>query len=322
MCVHNETLITKTLNDRAGLVEQLGPGSWEFSLSNGVDLRVAAHLDKEWLLMGARCPGGLRHRSAQTVWHLLHANSRLAGAVKFAVPPGDRGEHELFARAELPIDDATNLSGRIGAACAGFKAAAAAHTSLLSARGLLTTGPEPGAMAHGRAEGIERIVEAQSGGDGGHAAEGPQESSVSSFLSRLCSDAGWEFTERSGGALVIGLDVPAGFHQATLQGSASGAVVLAAELHSVHPTPSPCQYALGVLLLRANGALRMARAAVGRSDAPAAARFEVVFGDPPCSRELAHGLSALSIACRLYAEEARLLQQDERIAQEYLRRWG
>ncbi len=50
-------------------------------------------------------------------------------------------------------------------------------------------------------------------------------------------------------------------------------------------------------------------------------RFEVMFDYFPCAAELNQALGALSTACRISGREAVLLQQDEKVAREYLNLW-
>jgi hypothetical protein len=64
--------------------------------------------------------------------------------------------------------------------------------------------------------------------------------------------------------------------------------------------------------------VRLARATAEERAGRTAVRFEVVFVSPPCAAEMAHALSALSVACRLCGREAKVLQQDEGAAEEYL----
>ena len=80
----------------------------------------------------------------------------------------------------------------------------------------------------------------------------------------------------------------------------------------------PCRQALAVALLTICGIIRMARATARENDGQAAARFEVVFSNAPCSGELVHALAALSVACRLCGKEVKVLQEEEEVAREYL----
>src|SRR5439155_10563598 len=142
-------------------------------------------------------------------------------------------------------------------------------------------------------------------------------------LRELCGLTGWGFVEREPGRLAVDLDVPGMFWQAIVE--ARGEVGLSAAVPVLDPTvadaepPDPvCRQALGLLLLRACGVVRMARAAAKTQDGATHARFEVVFGSQPCVAELTHAFAALSVACRVVSREAAVLWTDEVVARAYI----
>ena len=138
-------------------------------------------------------------------------------------------------------------------------------------------------------------------------------------LRQLCDEAGWPCIGQPGAVPIVDLDVPGAFYQAALASEASGQVRIATELGGLdRKMPETCWDATAVLLLRVCDAVRMARASVTLSKPEMSVCLEVVFGSVPCAAELAHAFAALSTACRLCAEEAEILQTNERIAQEYL----
>ena len=94
-------------------------------------------------------------------------------------------------------------------------------------------------------------------------------------------------------------------------------VLVSVEVTRCETFSQPSRQALGVLLLTACGLVRFARAAVEEKGGQALARFEVRFSTAPSALELTHALAALSVACRLCAQEAKALQ-DEEIAGKYL----
>jgi len=136
-------------------------------------------------------------------------------------------------------------------------------------------------------------------------------------LAALCAAARWPFNARDDGTLAAPLEVNGAFQQATVAANADdGVLVWTSILGGDAVGPGACRDALGLLLLRACGVFRMVRAAV--EVASDAARFEVVLGPRPTSEELARALSALSVAWRLAAREARVVSTDVGVAQAYL----
>ena len=65
------------------------------------------------------------------------------------------------------------------------------------------------------------------------------------------------------------------------------------------------------LLLRAAAVVRLVRPVLVADGAP---RFEVVFDTAPSAAELAHALSALAVACRLFGREAEVVQRSPAVA--------
>jgi hypothetical protein len=140
-------------------------------------------------------------------------------------------------------------------------------------------------------------------------------------LAQRCSDAGWTFTQRPDGELVVDLDVPDGFFQASVARHGGAQTCVSVTLTSGVEFPAPeCEAAFWVLLLRIGGAVRMARAVTQATGGGVAAGFEVRFASAPVAGELGHALSALSIACRAGGREAAVVATNPQLACEYLRR--
>jgi hypothetical protein len=135
-------------------------------------------------------------------------------------------------------------------------------------------------------------------------------------LRRVCEDIGWKFTERAAGKYVVDLEAQGEFFQATVEQRSVGALV-SADVTRSNALSESSRHALAVLLLRAGAIVRMARPAIEEDESQIGARFEVAFGEQPRAFELAHALSALSVACSLCAREAKAMR-DEIIAKEYL----
>lgn len=190
----------------------------------------------------------------------------------------------LRLRADVPLDDGVDVYGRVVEACAG----------LTSAGGPVRDEDE--AAASGAAD---------------------------ADLAGLCRQTSWEFVER-GSRLAVTLDVPGAFQQATVEPRGRG-VVVAVPVLDVSPAERATDLgarAMGLLLLRTCGVVRLARAAGSLGDGDPLPRFEAVFRDRPDPMELAHAFAALSLACRLAAREAAVLWSDDSVARIYLERWG
>jgi hypothetical protein len=283
-----EPRIVAGLETCASAVVSVARGEWLLSLANGNALNVRARVHDDWLVL-EECPrvdsGAPAERtsvesSTHWLWDLLHGNTELAGGAKFALR---QNQHAVQVRAEVPLDDEVDIVRRIGQACAGIKPGAA------RIRGLAAHGDTPM-----RANAPVPAVD----------------------VAALCRATPWPFAVREPHVAAADLQVPGTFRQAVVSTRPDGKIAASVDLSS-HPTAasSPvCRAALAHFLLRANGLVRMARAAAA-GETP---RFEVVFADAPSPAELGHGLAALSVACRIAAREAEVLAQDEVVARAYL----
>jgi hypothetical protein len=265
---------------RAARLEKQGEESWRVSLHRGGILR--AQLDEGWLVLAADCA----ELPAGDPAVLLRRNAELGGGVKFAyaAAPPVLGAEGLQLRAEVPLSGGEeHVKRRVGDALAGFAEALDSQTS----------GVAPSAEAVGGEAPID--------------------------LASLLAEAGWPFDQRPDGTMVVDLAVPDGFFQAEIE-SRRGRTRLAASISSVANTPDTCRRALSALLLRAAGAVRMARPALPAGEGPP--RIEVVLAGALTATEIDHALAALAVACRLCGREAALLQDDEAISARYLARFA
>jgi hypothetical protein len=279
-----ELVIGESLQKCASLVETTGPKSWNFILNNGRMLLVAAHADDRWLHLRAQLESDAAARV--DAWKLLHLNHQL-GSGSFALA---RGEQTPHLRAEIALDEEVNLTLRLQEACAGLKA---------GVESLYT-------------EKTKEHVKLNRGVSADETAR-----QANSELLRLCEESGWPFDEKTATKFVFELEAGDGFYQAAVEEQGEGSVVVAVELARDEPFSEWSRRAVGLMLLRACGVVRFARAAVKERSERATALFEVVFPSLPGVVELNHALSALSVACRLCGREVRAMQ-DERIARNYL----
>ena len=260
-------------------LEPAGEMRWSFALANGRALPVTALIEEGWLALEAP----LEEAAAGTpLFRLLEWNGQLDGPGKFVAVSGGA----LQLRAEIALDEAVDIAGRLHQSCAGFRAALG--------------------RSHGESPAAHAVI-----GPGPIEAGGAQ-------LRQALGESGWAFTERAGGRLAVELEAREGFYQALVEQRGVGGVRLWVELARAQALSAASRQALGLLLLTAGGALRPARGAAEAGDGQMALRLEVDFATPPGAAELGHALAALSVGCRLCGEEVKLLE-DESIAGRYLR---
>ncbi|MDQ2976156.1 MAG: hypothetical protein M3R69_12200 [Acidobacteriota bacterium] len=276
--------ISKTLANCASSLERVGRWQWNFSLSNGHNISARARIDEQWLLIHAPLAASAGHDA----WDLLQLNAQLEGLSKFALLPG---RERTYLCAEMPLDEDLDLGARLRETCDGFKAALE-----------VLHDEKAGAGTKLRSSAHSKLAGKNNRGD----------------LRRLCEEAGWNFTEKSEGRLAIDLDVRGGFYQASAEERGTGGVLLSVELARNEFAADECRRALSTVLLRASGAVRLARAAIEKEEDQTLARFEANFVTAPCAAELNHALSALSVACALCGQEAKALQ-DEFVAKNYIK---
>jgi hypothetical protein len=181
----------------------------------------------------------------------------------------------LQLRAELPLIEEANLAGRIRETCEGFESAFTVYNFSKTA-----------------------CV--------------PETPANKTDLKRLCTEAGWSFVERGPEKLLVELESPEGFRQATMVPTADG-VHLSCELVSCGLLGGESREAIAAFLLSVSGVVRLARAALVAD----VAQLEVAFLAPPCAAEISSALESLSVGCSLCGEEIKMLQ-DPAIARQFL----
>jgi len=285
-----EKRIAMSLEKCGASISQTGRGRWELEMVNGKSVSASAALLDGWLSIDAPVTDRIERAD---LWGLLTLNASLAGLSKFVLMPDHRSVH---VRCDLSLADddygfeeitANDPAARVQEECAGMKNALARfHNEKPSAK-----------------------PKSNLGSDNDDACK-------SEHLRRVCDDAAWKFTERSTGKFVVDLEAQGGFFQAVVEQRSAGAYV-SAEVARWDALAESSRHALAVLLLRAGALVRMVRPAIEEHETQIGARFEVSFNTLPKAVELAHALSALSVACSLSGREARAVQ-DEIIAREYL----
>jgi hypothetical protein len=285
-------------------VEQETRARWKFVLRNGVEVGAVAHYDADWLSLMTVPVASKPARRDGSALHLLTLNGMLPGGTKFA-RVGDGTTVGILG--DVPLEPEIDLARRVTEVCEGFVIGTEAHALVFDRR---SAGLQPADVVS-ICGGL--IAERVPGADDAPAWTTPA-------MSRLCTEAGWEGSARGEERVVVDLDVPGRFRQATLSGvGGRGGLRVAIDLEPC-PTSAAdrCRIALGVLLLHTCGIMRMVRVAVDVRVDRIIPRFEVCFDSAPGSAELARALAALSIACRVSADEAEAVQRDERLAEIYM----
>lgn len=128
---------------------------------------------------------------------------------------------------------------------------------------------------------------------------------------RAAAELGWTVSLRSGQRCLVDLDVPTGFHQATVAALGQGIRAFVSLLRlSLAPEP---REAIGRFLLSATDDLRLVRAASfshrSGSDDAAAIELEVALAPNAIPDDLDRALAALSVACRHVSREVQALAE-------------
>ena len=257
------------------------------SAQAGIELaRAASRIDGEWLLRVAP----LRARQP-CAWTLLEANGLLGAGSTFALGSGGIASVQVEARL-APGSDPGEADERAQAAIE----AAGALLARLAAGERVTRAPRE---------------------------EAAEPAAIDLDLPALVAAAGWPFTARAAGRLVVPLDLPGGaFLQAGVEARPNRTVEVAVELARLEPgLPATSREAIAHLLLAASGAVRRARAVAEEGAGERwAVGFEVVLDVLDARQgpgELDQALASLSVAARLCGREVRALM-DESVAGLYL----
>jgi len=271
------TMLGKQLASAAQECRQLDADRWDLALTNGRALAVSARRDDGFLLLDADtgvCP------AAERLVPLVGRAHELPAAVKFAL----RGPATLRLRAEFPLPETDSETGdRIREQLEGMRSALHRLHDWVSceAAGEGAACPEP-----------KGAGQTNPGG-----------------LAELLKEAGWEYHERPGGALLADLETGGRFLQAEVEPRGAGArfrVTLCRVDGAAAAGDAP--EALCLYLLEANAALRYARAFLQTEGEGISAGFEVRVESGPSAAEAGHALAALSVAGRRCAGEMEVLR--------------
>ncbi|MFQ5653991.1 MAG: hypothetical protein ACE5GW_04590 [Planctomycetota bacterium] len=272
------------------------PGGWRISIGGGRRGAVLLAIAGSWLTLrtpsaGAHAPAGSGAGSPSPSWGLLELNARLSGRVKFLAR---RSTEPAVLGADLPlgIGETPPLPAMLDDALEGMRAAWPAL----------------------RGTPVERVLEELHRARPTRRRPGPAPAEP---VAEALGAEGWSFEEREGGALSVALPRP--FSQrAEVTCTAGGGVHVGATLARIDEQASVRRDAVGRMLLEANSAVRMVRAAVQRGDGCDTLLFEARFDRRPVAAELSTALGACALACDLYLREVQVLIEDERCARAFL----
>jgi len=217
-------------------------------------------------------------------WDLLVRNATLRGLTKIVYPPTT--EHPWIL-AELPLvgDDQEEIAVTVSTFMAAF-AEEGDGGRVPAARASLPSGRAGG--------GAEREA-----------------------LRLRCEESGWPVAEHGPDCLTVDLGRDGGGCRALAAVLPDGTCRLCADLPWWEERRDAVRQAIGLLLLRAGGHVRVVRPCVAGENGGGGPRFEVCLHRVPPASLVDAALAALAVACRLYAAEVKALA-DADIAHLYL----
>ncbi len=184
-------ILEKNLARYSQECSRLDADHWRVALTNGSAFTVDARRDEGFLLLDAAAGANL---AAGQLLQLMESSLEFPGAVKFA----RRSPNSLRLRAEFPLpEESEAVAGRVQCHLDAMRHAAhlISEPTSCEAAGILPACPEPS--------------------EDGQAGSGS--------LADLIREAGWEYHERPGGALLADLECGGPFLQAEIEPSGAGA---------------------------------------------------------------------------------------------------
>jgi hypothetical protein len=225
------------------------------------------------------------HRAVRpSPWDVVLLNGRLTASARLTLASSAT---RIGARADIVCSDGINLPARLESACNGLREAA-----LLCRRGVDTRVAETG-----------------------------QQPADSRALPELLAEAGWSFVRRSPDRLVVDLRVSGQSLQAVIDSDGGSGANVRVPIGSFSRLSPVSRTALGVLLLTVSSGVRHVRGGAREDSGSAEVFINASLGAAPALDDVHHVLSAMSVAARLAAREARACV-DERVAAAYLETRG
>jgi hypothetical protein len=285
--------IVECLNGRPQ-IQAAGPDSWEFTVP-GVQ-RVSVQRDRDWLCLRAPLgESGSSEIPEGNLSHFLRAQGSLLTAAKLGY---DSKTAQPWLLAEIPIDEEAELDGVVDQNLAAFQQLARIWNG---------DGGEHQPAAQARDPSFARRANLRSA----------VQDSVGDHMAEQCREAGWTYTARRDGRLMIPLDVRNGFCQVTIEPVDPSGVRVAFDLGWL-PTEAACRLATAWFLLAASYRIRWARPVLVDAGGQDRCCWEVLLQSPTDSKRLDRALTALSVACQLCRREFEALR-DEAVARWFVR---
>lgn len=255
-------------------------GHWGFESPHAGCAGASGILDDDWFLVETAWPCDAKSSPED----LLRAQEGLTGLAKLADPDHGRS---ACVRAEIPVGEGIPLVARLGGTLTAIFAAqrpVAQHSAPRGSTAATPHFPDPAG---------------------------------SQALARMLAETRWPHHGRDDASIAVDLESDRDHRQARLAISQNGHFSASVEMADWRSPSGPSRAAGARMLLCANHATRMARAAVQEEGDRWVYRFEVRLESSPSERELHHVLATLSVAGRRWTRELRALEE-ESIARAYL----
>ncbi len=291
--------VADALHASGAKVISKGHGRWRLRNGGLGTGTCDVSLEEEWLTLSKSLTGdSLAAPDLARPLQLLRRNAELPGGVRYALV-GDCNDLQL--RADIPCrallaHGQDLLAARIDQALPGFRRASARSPASNRDGG---RGADPAA----------------SGDDG--------ENDFVSRLLAVCDEAGWRAERGNTDEPRVEVVLGDGCGVATIMQAGTGALFRTyLNFTDLPADDGDCARAIGVLLLRAAGHVRMCRPVLhAREDRPAI-QFQVLIGESTMvAAEVDCALGALSVAAKDYMREVELLSTDPHLARLYLDTW-
>ncbi len=283
-----EKKIEGVLGDCAPKVRWVRRYTWKMSFYPDRDLEIEARMIDGWLLFHTPLQNGA---SAHGLWQHLRANALIAGRCKIVFEPIERAMH---LREDMLVIDGLDMSDDCREAV----------FNLTVARKAL-----PNYLDGGSSSDAER-ADAES-------SIAPSVTPESVLLEEACAEAGWPFSKRPDGRLIVDLDVPDMHHQAILESVSDSSHRVSVHLAHYSALTEELRESTAFFMLTMNGRIRLTRAGIEETKNGAQAYHEVRLTGQPSPVVINEALSALSVACSYCSRELRALR-NENLSRLYL----
>jgi hypothetical protein len=274
--------IERVLSACAPSVRRTPGGAWRLGLDTDGEPDIEATMLDGWLFFHAPLYSGA---PAHGLWQLLRADTLMAGRCKIVLEPDGRS---MRLREDVPLIDGRDPSDDCRHAAFNLSEAARALPIHLAAAANHSASNRPG----------ETVARSR----------GTHENDV---LGEACAAAGWKYSRRPDGRLIVDLDATGIFHQAVLESPLGSPRRAYVQLAHYRAPADDTRESAALFMLTMNGSLRLARAAIEETEKGANASYEVPLFGEPSAAIINEALSALSVTCRFCSRELRALGNEK-----------